>query len=146
MALSLIEKRQMKDNIFMDTNILVYCYAETEPVKRLVALELAQNPNAWISTQVLQELSNTLRKKFNKRWDEIDLTIEEVCQNFEIVLNTSDIIRDAIRIANRYGYSFYDSLILSSAISLKCKIVYSEDMQNGQLIDDFLVIKNPFIP
>ncbi len=145
-ALNLTETKQMNDKIFLDTNILVYCYTETEPIKKSVALSIAQNSDAWISTQVLQELSNILRKKFNKTWIEIDLTAEEICQNFEIFLNTPEIILDAIRIADRYGYSFYDSLILSSAISIECKIVYSEDMQHGQVTDDVLEIKNPFKP
>lgn len=55
----------MSDRIFFDTNVLVYCYTETEPNKKSVAVEFAQSPDAWISTQVLQELSNTLRRKFD---------------------------------------------------------------------------------
>lgn len=136
----------MSDKIFFDTNVLVYCYTETEPDKKAVAVNLAQSPDVWVSTQVLQELSNTLRKKFGKDWTEITLTMEEVCQNFEVFTNQPDTLRDAIRIANQYGYSFYDSLILSSSIALGCKIVYSEDMQNGQVIDGLLTIKNPFLP
>jgi predicted nucleic acid-binding protein len=57
----------------------------------------------------------------------------------------SDTLRDAIRIADKYGYSLYDSLILSSALAVGCKIVYSEDMQNGQVIDGGLTIVNPFL-
>ncbi len=51
-----------------------------------------------------------------------------------------------IRIAERYKYSFYDSLILSSCLAIGCKIVYSEDMKDGQVIDGTLEIKNPFLP
>ena len=135
----------MSDRIFFDTNVLVYCYTETEPNKKSVAVEFAQSPDAWISTQVLQELSNTLRRKFGKEWIEVVGTLEEVCQNFEIFTNLSDTLRDAIRIADKYGYSLYDSLILSSALAVGCKIVYSEDMQNGQVIDGRLTIVNPFL-
>lgn len=135
----------MSDRIFFDTNVLVYCYTETEPNKKSVAVEFAQSPDAWISTQVLQELSNTLRRKFGKEWTEVVETLEEVCQNFEIFTNLSDTLRDAIRIADKYGYSLYDSLILSSALAVGCKIVYSEDMQNGQVIDGGLTIVNPFL-
>jgi predicted nucleic acid-binding protein len=135
----------MSDRIFFDTNVLVYCYTETEPNKKSVAVEFAQSPDAWISTQVLQELSNTLRRKFGKEWTEVVGTLEEVCQNFEIFTNLSDTLRDAIRIADKYGYSLYDSLILSSALAVGCKIVYSEDMQNGQVIDGGLTIVNPFL-
>jgi predicted nucleic acid-binding protein len=106
----------MSDRIFFDTNVLVYCYTETEPNKKSVAVEFAQSPDAWISTQVLQELSNTLRRKFGKEWTEVVGTLEEVCQNFEVFTNLPDTLRDAIRIADKYGYSLYDSLILSSAL------------------------------
>ncbi len=136
----------MSDKIFFDTNVLVYCYTATEPNKKSVAVDLAQSPDAWVSTQVLQELSNTLRKKFGKDWAEITLTVDEVCQNFEVFTNQPDTLRDAIRISDRYGYSLYDSLILSSSIAIGCKIVYSEDMQNGQVIDGSLTIVNPFLP
>lgn len=136
----------MSGKIFFDTNVLVYCYTETEPHKKVIAVGLAQNPDTWVSTQVLQELSNTLRKKFNKDWKEITLTVEEVCHNFEVFTNQPDSLRDAIRIAERYGYSLYDSLILSSSLAIGCKIVYSEDMQNGQVIDGVLTIINPFLP
>ena len=136
----------MSDKIFFDTNVLVYCYTETEPTKKAIAQGLAQSPDAWVSTQVLQELSNTLQKKFGKTWTEIDLTIEEVCQNFEVFVNQPETLRDAIRIAERYKYSLYDSLILSSSLALECKTVYSEDMKDGQIIDGTLEIKNPFLP
>jgi len=136
----------MNDKIFFDTNVLVYCYTETEPNKKAVAQGLAQSPDAWVSTQVLQELSNTLHKKFGKTWAEIDLTIVEVCQNFEVFVNQPETLRDALRLAERYKYSFYDSLILSSSLALGCKTVYSEDMKDGQIIDGALEIKNPFSP
>lgn len=104
-ASSSIAKKPMSDKILFDTNVLVYCYTETEPNKKAIAVGLAQSPDAWVSTQVLQELSNTLRKKFGKDWAEIHRTVEEVCQNFEVFVNQPDTLRDAIRIADRYGYS-----------------------------------------
>lgn len=134
----------MSDKIFFDTNILVYCYTETELTQKTIAVNLAQSPDAWVSTQVLQELANTLRKKFGKNWDEIAATVEEVCANFKILTNQPDIIHDAFRVAAKYGYSLYDSLILSSSLAIGCSIVYSEDMQNGQIIDEKLKIVNPF--
>ena len=127
---------------------MFWCIAipETEPNKKTIAQGLAQSPDAWVSTQVLQELSNTLYRKFGKTWVEINLTTEEVCQNFAIYINQPETVRGAIRIAERYKYSFYDSLILSSCLAIGCKIVYSEDMKDGQVIDGTLEIKNPFLP
>ena len=56
------------------------------------------------------------------------MTVEAVSQNFEIFANQPDTLREAIRVADRWGYSLYDSLILSSSWSVGCLIVYSEDM------------------
>ncbi len=61
----------MNDKHFLDTNILVYCYTSTELEKREKAQRAAKLPNTIISTQVLQEFSNTLRRKFQIPWDKI---------------------------------------------------------------------------
>lgn len=135
----------MSDKIFIDTNVLVYCYSSTELLKKSVAYGLVQTESAWISTQVLQELSNTLRKKFGKSWSEIQKTLEEVSLNFNIYTNSPENVWYATRIADRYGYSFYDSLILSSCMAIEFRALYTEDMQNGQIIDDSLTIINPFL-
>lgn len=135
----------MSDNIFIDTNVLVYCYTSTELLKKTVAHDLVQTESAWISTQVLQELSNTLRKKFGKSWSEIQKTLEEVSLNFNVYMNSSENVWHATQIADRYGYSFYDSLILSSCMTIGCRVLYTEDMQSGQTIDDNLTIMNPFL-
>ncbi len=135
----------MSGKCFFDTNVLVYCYASTEPEKQSVAVALAQSPDAWISTQVLQELSNTLFRKFHQTWDEVGQVTEEVCQNFHVFTNVTATVREAQRIAARYRFSFYDSLIISAALAAECSILFSEDMKNGQVIDDRLEIKNPFL-
>lgn len=134
----------MNGKLFLDTNVLVYCYAATEPDKQVTALKLSQAVDAWISTQVLQELSNILRKKFQKSWIEIENTVEEITRNFNVFSNQPDTVRFAVNLAGRYGYSFYDSLIVASALSVGCSELYSEDMQDGQLIENKLSIKNPF--
>ena len=136
----------MNDKLFFDTNVLVYCYTDTEPDKKNIAVSLAQSPEAWVSTQVLQDLSNKIQKKFTKDWKEVAATIEEVCKNFIVFTNEPSTLLDAVQIANRYGYSLYDCLIISSALTAGCSILYSEDMQHGQLIDEKLKIINPFLP
>ncbi len=51
----------MLDEVFIDANVLIYLYSEDEPDKAALALQCAQKPNAWMSTQVLNEVSNGLR-------------------------------------------------------------------------------------
>jgi len=64
MVISSTVKKQMNDSVFLDTNILLYAYSITEEKKRLTAQELIVNNNSFIGTQVLQELTNIVTKKF----------------------------------------------------------------------------------
>lgn len=135
----------MKDRCFIDTNVLIYCYSETEPVKKFKAFEISNLADATISTQVLNELANVLSKKFKLTWDEIENALEEVSGNYKILINHPESIKSACSIASKYRFSFYDSLIIASAIEAGCNILYSEDMQHNQLIETNLRIINPFL-
>lgn len=135
----------MNDNCFIDTNILIYCYTVDEPEKHKKAIEATHSPNSFISTQVLTEFSNTLRKKFGYEWNEIELSLNEVSTGFKVFINKPATIEQACRIADKYKFSFYDSLIISAALSCNCTILFSEDMGHGQIIDTRLKIVNPFL-
>jgi predicted nucleic acid-binding protein len=134
----------MSANCFIDTNVLVYCYTNDEPEKQHKALEITNSPDTFISTQVLTELSNTLKRKFNLSWKEIEPVISEISSGFSVYVNKPATIERACRIADKYKYSFYDSLIIAAALSCNCKTLYSEDMQDGQKIEKKLTIVNPF--
>jgi predicted nucleic acid-binding protein len=135
--------KQMNGNSFIDTNILVYCYSADEPVKQQLALDITNVPDTFISTQVLTELSNTLRKKFKLDYLSIESVVSEVSSNFNVYLNKPTTIEWGCKIAHKYRYSFYDSLIIAAALSSNCKTLYSEDMQDGQVIENSLTIVNP---
>jgi hypothetical protein len=83
----------------------------------------------------LNELANVLSKKFKLTWDEIENALEEVSGNYKISINHPESIKSARSIASKYRFSFYDSLIIVSAIEAGCTILYSEDMQHNQLIE-----------
>ncbi len=134
----------MNDNFFLDTNILVYSYSVDQITKRNIARDLISKPNSIISTQVLQELSNTLTKKFKFSFASAVLAINECCNNNSLHTNGSQTILKACEIAERYGFSFYDSLIIAAAIEANCSILYSEDMNSKQIIFKTLTILNPF--
>jgi predicted nucleic acid-binding protein len=136
--------KQMKGNRFIDTNILIYCYTDDEPVKQQKALDIVNNQDTFISTQVLTELSNTLKKKFKLDWQKVKNVISEVNSDFNVFINKPSTIEQACQIADKYQYSFYDSLIISAALSCNCKTLYSEDMQDGQVIENSITIVNPF--
>lgn len=132
-------------NCFIDTNILVYCYTDDEPDRSKKALSVTDTPKAFISTQVLNEFANTLRKKFGFEWYKIELTLSEVSAGFNVYLNKPATIEQACRIADKYKFSFYDSLIISAALLCNCTTLYSEDVQHDQMIENKLKIVNPFI-
>ncbi len=135
----------MKDKVFLDTNVLIYCYAVSEPVKQNKALAVSNLPNAVISTQVQKEFVNILRKKFNLDWSAVRSALDEVEANLIVQTNTTSSIKKACDVAERYGFSFYDSLIVAAALECSCTKLYSEDMQHGQVIEKVLTIVNPFL-
>ncbi len=136
----------MQDKIFLDTNILIYCYSVDEKKKQEKALGLLEehSESSLISTQVINELSNVLFKKFKLSSIEIENTILEIDNYIDIVNFDMTTQIKALKIKEKYKLQFYDSLIVATAIENKCTIVYSEDMQNGLVIDNVLTILNPF--
>jgi predicted nucleic acid-binding protein len=138
-------RKQMSDRVFLDANILVYLYSEDEGNKRDIAYKIVNDSLCIISTQTLNEASNVWYKKYKlnkahiiKYLDEI----ESVCD--QILLIQRKTINQALIIKDRYGCSYYDSLMLASALEGNCKIIFTEDLQDGQLIEDTLRIVNPY--
>jgi predicted nucleic acid-binding protein len=134
----------MPDNVFLDSNVLVYSYSNSEIQKQEIARRLIADSNSLISTQVLQELCNIVTKKFRFSYEQAATAIRESCQNNSLHINTGDTVLQACDIAGRYGFSFYDSLIISAALESGCVILYSEDMHDGQVIEGKLRVENPF--
>lgn len=129
---------------FIDTNILIYAFTKDEPVKQKTALKFLNNCQPVLSTQVIKEFSNVLLKRGNINLQDIQEVIKEIISVAELVNGELELIFTSFDIHKRYKYSFYDSLIIAAALNSKCQILLSEDMQNGQIIDDKLKIVNPF--
>jgi len=134
----------MPDKVFIDTNVLIYGYSEDEPDKRQRAIDCVRSGEAWISTQVLNETINVLKRKFSLSYSQIRDAVQEVSKGFPIILVSVNTIEMALNLAERYQYSYFDSLILASALEAGCQILYSEDLQDGQRIENQLMIINPF--
>ena len=127
-------------NAFFDTNVLLYLLASDAKADKAEAL-LATG--GTISVQVLNEFASTASRKLKMKWPEIReilATIRAVC---DVVPVTVEVHEKGLAIAERYGVSFYDSLILAAAQEAGCRTVYSEDMQNGQKFRD-VTVRNPF--
>ena len=134
----------MSGKVFLDTNIVVYLYSGDEPEKQAAALQLIEQNNPVISTQVLSELANTLSRKFALPFDVVAQAVAEVQDACGVLPVMPETISQALALAKKYQYSYYDSLILSSALSAGCNTLFTEDMQHGQVIENSLTINNPF--
>jgi len=130
--------------VFIDTNVLIYAYSEDEPNKSKLANKIIFSNESVISIQVINELSNILYKKFNLTAPLILKLINELEENLEIVDFNINTIKSAHNIKESYRYSYYDSLIIATALENNCLILYSEDMQHNQTIENQLKIINPF--
>jgi predicted nucleic acid-binding protein len=98
-----------------------------------------------ISVQVLNEFASVASRKLGMTYAEIREyleTIRAICDVCPLTVETHLL---GLEIANRYGFSFYDSLIVGAALLADCSTLYSEDMQHGQEIENRLVIANPFL-
>jgi predicted nucleic acid-binding protein len=98
-----------------------------------------------ISVQVLNEFTSVALRKYSLPWSRIHGAlgpIRQVCRIESVTLETHE---RATVLCERYGYSFYDALILAAALIASCSVLYSEDMQDGQVIDNRLLIRNPYI-
>jgi predicted nucleic acid-binding protein len=137
----------MSDNVFLDTNIWVYFFAKDPPEKaeRISAVINTQMSYAIISTQVLGELYNVLTRKRIFSATESQAIISGLASRTVIVEIDTPKVLKAMEINIHYGYSYWDSLIIATALQTNCSILYSEDMQHDQLIEGTLRIVNPLI-
>lgn len=134
----------MSGKIFLDTNIVVYLYSGDEPEKQAAALAYIEQNTPVISTQVLSELANTLSRKFGLPHDVVAQAVAEVRDACTVVPVMPDTIMQALALAKKYQYAYYDSLILAAALSAGCETLATEDMQHGQVVEGALTIRNPF--
>jgi predicted nucleic acid-binding protein len=130
---------------FIDTNILVYLFSVDEKEKRLRAEQLVQREESLISTQVLNEFANVMFRKFSLSISEVDQACRELEFTFRVSVVTPKTIFNAIHLKGRYGFSYFDALMVSSALEERCQNLYTEDMQHGQVVEDNLTIVNPFL-
>lgn len=135
----------MSVDYFLDTNILLYRYSKQGEQKRPMAANLLESGRAMVSAQVLNEFCNVTRRKFPETYADIDATLAEILRLLPVVSLDETDTRNAVRISRRYGFSFYDSLIVAVAERHGCKVVLSEDMQHGMVLDSGLRIINPFL-
>ena len=136
----------MRDRVFIDTNIWVYAslLTDTDVQKREVAINLIQaNTNLFVSTQVLNEFYSVLLK-YRINTEKILAFINEILENTNVCSQDLDTLKKSWSIIKNYQLSLWDSLIIAAALQNNCSILYTEDMQHNQIIENSLIIINPF--
>ncbi len=134
---------------FLDTNVFVYAFDQANERKRAVAHQLiasaAEEQTGIISFQVVQETLRVLTTKARTGTGTAQALqfMDEILVPLWKVMPRPQLYRRGLAVQQRYGYSFYDSLIIAAAIEAGCDRILSEDLQHGQRIDN-LVIEDPF--
>lgn len=133
----------MNAKVFLDTCVLTYAFVSGD-ARQKRALELLVEGGS-ISVQVLNELANTCCRKLRFDWDatvDAVTSVKACCLDpFPLSIATHEM---GMRLARCYNFSVYDGLILASALEAGCAILYSEDMQHGQVVEGLRIV-NPFL-
>lgn len=133
----------MSAKTFVDTNIVLYAFDMASPEKQVIAKALMHEKPA-ISTQVLSEFTNVCIKKKLQSPADLSPIIESIARITSLQLITLSTVKRALEIASGQQFSYYDSLIVASALEAGVEILYTEDMQHRRNIES-LTIVNPFI-
>ena len=127
---------------FFDSNVLLYL-ASRDAAKAHQA-EAAIVAGGTISVQVLNEVTNVARRKMQMSWADTHAflgTLRELLAVHPLTIETHEA---GLRLAEKYGFSIYDALIVASALQAGCDTLWSEDMQHGMVIEKGLRIVDPF--
>jgi len=140
----------LSEKFFLDTNIIVYSFDSSNRQKQKTAAEIIQSGletgRGSISYQVIQEFLNVARRKFAvpMKPEEAQIFLGMVLKPLCKVFSSIALYSKSLEISDRYRYSFYDSLIISSAQELSCRYLLSEDLKDGQEIEGLKIV-NPFL-
>ncbi len=133
----------MSAKAFFDSNVLIYAMVSGDSRRERAQQLVAQG--GVISVQVLNEFVAVARRKMRMPWERVIEALDAVRILFPSPVSiTLDTHEAALKIAQQYGFGIYDAMIAASALEANCSTLYSEDMQDGQVIDSKLTIRNPF--
>lgn len=135
---------------FIDTNIFIYLFDEIDDHKRTIANQIIQRAletrSACISYQVIQETLNVVTHKLPSPMssENAQRFLEQILAPLWKVMPSTALYQRSLVIQSRYGFSFYDAMIVAAALESGCTRLYTEDLQHGQQIAG-LLIENPFL-
>lgn len=133
----------MSDKAFLDTNVLIYALGQRDD--RTARADALLADGGVVSVQVLNELASVARRKLRMPWPDVIAVLAEIKTLCPAPVPVTLALHDAaLTLAARLGYTLYDALIVAAALDAGCRVLYSEDLQDGQVIEKRLTIRNPF--
>jgi predicted nucleic acid-binding protein len=131
---------------FFDTSVLLYMYG-SEPAKQARAIHIFRHYHRAgllvISTQIVQEFYSAGSRKLRMPAERLrELAVELL--ELPLVLVGPAVILSAMLFEQRYGIPFWDALVLSAAESAGAEVLYTEDLNHGQLYGN-VAVRNPFL-
>jgi predicted nucleic acid-binding protein len=129
--------------VFIDSNIIVYLVDNRSNEKTKKAQDFL-SPDFFISTQVIAENVNVCLKKLHLNKETTFDFARRVLNRFRILQITEATLLKSFEISIKYQLSSWDSIIIATAILNSCSIIYSEDMQDGLIVENSVTIINPF--
>ncbi len=127
---------------FFDSNVLLYATS----LDRIKAdrVRVLLGSGGTISVQVLNEIAHVAIRKFRMSWADTKSFLSTISDLLTVEPLTADTHATGLRLAERYGFAIYNSMIVAAALEADCDALWSEDMQDGLLVDHRLRIVNPF--
>jgi len=137
----------VSDKLLEDTNLLVYAYDRSAGAKHRVALELVRNIRIRALLSSARKCCRNLRYVFGAKWfvhwTQRKSKIVTELQEWEVFVNNGESVLRALEIEQQYQISFWDGLIINAAHSSGAEILYTEDLNDGQVFGGVWVV-NPF--
>ncbi len=132
---------------FVDTNIWLYAFIESGDVTRSdMAKAAIRQAEVVVSVQIINETCVNLLKKVGTPEATLRQLVMAFYDKYSVVDFDPTILLTASELREKHSLSFWDSLIVASALYARCELLYSEDMQDGLVLDNRLTIVNPFKP
>ena len=136
--------KSMSDKVTLDSNILIYAFADQDDFRKSIAKEIISKCNI-ISLQAVNETAYVLLRKFNFPKEQLEQVVQFLKEQFIISSLTVNILDQTISLSKKYNFSFWDGMMIAAALDNHCSIIYTEDLNHNQLIENRLRIINPFI-
>jgi len=135
------------EKVFIDSNIFIYAYTGDDEQKHSTARNLLckhlLEDEIILSVQIINEFYAVMTR-YKYPHNEIKDCLNEIIEQVKVMPLELETIKRCIIIKKKYGYSWWDSLVITSALDNDCTLLYSEDLQPNQIFENKLRIVNPF--